>query len=934
MPLAHPTIEWSSLQDFFYRKSEIYTLSWGIENLADYVVASASNAGLLALVRDPTRLVSLGKASLLKPKILVYTSAGQLVDSIPWDPSNRIVGLGFNSLEQLVVVLEEGQVRIYTLFSPCPAPSSSGQPSDPSSSSEVLPEPIEATSNAYYNQYSLGPDATETGVIEAKIWGEGLVALVGGRRFVEWRFPGLDQDGGPNMSDGDGGSNASNPNLPNGEFGYTFAGMEGGSRPLPKPRVFPPADPIPPLVSGQFGLSSALPSAWAVIPPKISQTGETAVLIARDETLLSLSHSSSGSSSSSISCHDMKLSRGPFHSINLSPNGKLLALLTDDMVLWVVRTDLTDSLSEFDIKQSGAFQDATRAEASFSSSAIASGAADQGKGGLGGTGIRSIQWCGNDTVALAFNDEVVMVGPFGNSIRYPYSGPVHLIGEVDGLRVISSDMHEFIQKVPDASNQVFRPGSAHAAAILFDSSEQFTKKSSKADEGVRAIRGDLASAVDTCLRAAAYEWDLVWQRKLIRAASFGKSFIDLYDPTPFVKTARTLRVLNAARAYEIGIPISYDQYALAGPTALLSRLTAQNHHLLSLRIASYLRIRPDPILKHWARAKIARSRPPIGSAAAIAMAEERVCDEIVAKFKLASGISDQGDESRGGGGPSTGVNFSEVAWTAWKAGRRGLATKLLDHEARAIDQVPLLLNMREDKLALVKAIESGDTDLIYHVLLRLKSQLSRGDFFRIVQAPVSDALAPGATAADANELSRAYATQHLSLASNLLEVYAREQDRELLRDFYYQDDRRTESALLALSEAREAGGDDGLAEKIFKMKEAMKLFSEDKERVLEAKLVEEQIKLLAFQQALEKEDGGRTKLTGLSLNETMRQCLMRNMAKKAEKLRSDFKVPEKRFWNVKIDALVQARDFEALWAFSGGGMGGRKAHVAPAPFLK
>ncbi len=119
----HPTSEWSSLQDIFYRRTELYALNWGIDNLADYVVAAASNGGLIALVRDPTRLVSLGKASLLKPKILVYTAAGQLIESIPWDPSLRIIALDFNALEQLVVVLEEGSVRLYTLLSPAQLPS-------------------------------------------------------------------------------------------------------------------------------------------------------------------------------------------------------------------------------------------------------------------------------------------------------------------------------------------------------------------------------------------------------------------------------------------------------------------------------------------------------------------------------------------------------------------------------------------------------------------------------------------------------------------------------------------------------------------------------------------------------------------------------------------------------------------------------------------
>lgn len=41
----------------------------------------------------------------------------------------------------------------------------------------------------------------------------------------------------------------------------------------------------------------------------------------------------------------------------------------------------------------------------------------------------------------------------------------------------------------------------------------------------------------------------------------------------------------------------------------------------------------------------------------------------------------------------------------------------------------------------------------------------------------------------------------LSPASKLLQVYAREQNRDMLRDFYYSDDRRVDSAALSLSEA-------------------------------------------------------------------------------------------------------------------------------------
>ena len=129
---------------------------------------------------------------------------------------------------------------------------------------------------------------------------------------------------------------------------------------------------------------------------------------------------------------------------------------------------------------------------------------------------------------------------------------------------------------------------------------------------------------------------------------------------------------------------------------------------------------------------------------------------------------------------------------------KGAKEQLLDHEPRAAEQVPLLLQMKEEKIALVKAINSGDTDLgmspqnhrqtwdnkltctVYQVLLHLRSSLSPGDFFHVLDDSISPNLTP---------------------AVKLLQAYAREGDRQLLRDFYYQDDRRTENACLEMEEA-------------------------------------------------------------------------------------------------------------------------------------
>lgn len=45
-----------------------------------------------------------------------------------------------------------------------------------------------------------------------------------------------------------------------------------------------------------------------------------------------------------------------------------------------------------------------------------------------------------------------------------------------------------------------------------------------------------------------------------QAASFGKCFIDKFPPESFVRMCQDLRVLNAIRDYQIGIPLTFTQY--------------------------------------------------------------------------------------------------------------------------------------------------------------------------------------------------------------------------------------------------------------------------------------------------------------------------------------------------------------------------------------
>ncbi|KAI7862783.1 Vps16, C-terminal region-domain-containing protein [Spinellus fusiger] len=556
-----------------------------------------------------------------------------------------------------------------------------------------------------------------------------------------------------------------------------------------------------------------LPHSWAVIPPQYTLSRHVEVLIATGSTILVVD---------SKETQDQMLQQGPFTKMEVSPNGKFLALFTCDGKLWVVSADFQKNLSEYATKSKIPPQ--------------------------------QLVWCGTDSVVLYWDKIVLMVGPFGDWIKFSYEDPIFLASEVDGMRIISNDKCELLQKVPAANEEIFKIGSTSPAAMLYDALDHYERKSPKADENIRSIRPELIDAVDCCVEAAGFEFHHHYQRSLLKAASFGKCFLDHYNSDRFVDMAQTIRVLNAVRYYTIGIPLTYAQYKRLTPEALVDRLVHRNHHLLAFRIAEYLRVRTDKVLIHWACSKIKASSED----------EDVLCRAIVEKLAKKPGLS-----------------YAEIAKTAYDSGQTRLATKLLDYESKAADQVQLLLSMQEDETALIKAIESGDTDMVYLVIFHLKRKLPLGEFFRAIN--------------------------NKPLACSLLEVYCKEQDKELLKDFYYQDDRRIESANVILSEGFDASS---ATERISKLKVAGKTYHEDRDSVLVATAVEDASRLLQFQIQLEK-DIHQT-FVGLSVSETIYKCTTFGQHAKATKLKTDFKAPDKRFWWVKLRALVEMRDWENL----------------------
>jgi hypothetical protein len=88
---------------------------------------------------------------------------------------------------------------------------------------------------------------------------------------------------------------------------------------------------------------------------------------------------------------------------------------------------------------------------------------------------------------------------------------------------------------------------------------------------------------------------------------------------------------------------------------------------------------------------------------------------------------------------------------------------------------------------------------------------------------------------------------------------------------------------------------------------------QDKEQSFYAKELEDQIKLLVAQEELEKEL--RQKYVDLSVSQTIYKLVIDGQISKAAKIKSDFKVPDERFWWLKIRALGETKNWTELDKF-------------------
>ncbi|XP_040213033.1 vacuolar protein sorting-associated protein 16 homolog isoform X1 [Rana temporaria] len=586
-----------------------------------------------------------------------------------------------------------------------------------------------------------------------------------------------------------------------------------------------------------------LPSCWTIL----FQDRITLILLAIGNDLYLLDNTAC----SLVTLPGMSPMCGAYLNFSVSFHHKYLAVFTDSGYIWMGMSSLKEKLWEFtsDTRQAP----------------------------------KQMAWCirpqSKQIAVVVMWDKMLLVAGKGNDgIQFSLDEETFMVLELDGVRLISHSTHEFLHEIPKATEEIFKIASMAPGALLMEAQKEYEKQSQKADDYLREIKDQnlLPVAVAKCIEAAGYEYAPEMQKSLLRAASFGKCFLDSYSPSDFVTICRDLRVLNAINDYQIGIPLSITQYKQLTIPVLLDRLVLRRLYPLAVKICEHLK-QPDSqgvsrILAHWACYKVQQKEKT----------DEEVAQAINQKL-----------------GDAAGISYSEIASKACDCGRTELAIKLLEYEPKSEDQVPLLLKMKRSNLALGKAIESGDTDLVYTVVSYMKHEFNRGDFFMTLQ--------------------------NHPVALSLYQQFCKHQEPETLKDLYNQDDNHQE---LANFHVRASYSTEKSVEgRVAELQNAVDEYNRAKNDWA-AKVTEDQIKLLRIQRVL-REQLNKPYLN-YSLHETVYNLILDNMQKKAEQLYKEFKIPEKRYWWLKLTALAEKNDWDELENFSKS----KKSPIGYLPFVE
>lgn len=103
------------------------------------------------------------------------------------------------------------------------------------------------------------------------------------------------------------------------------------------------------------------------------------------------------------------------------------------------------------------------------------------------------------------------------------------------------------------------PGSSHPSSLLLYAYTLFLSSSPKSSSLLQTLRPDLSLAVLGCLEAASELWEPEQQKFLLKAAVYGRAFLEGEGDSGVVERGKGLKVVNCLRGWEVGMGISWEE---------------------------------------------------------------------------------------------------------------------------------------------------------------------------------------------------------------------------------------------------------------------------------------------------------------------------------------------------------------------------------------
>eukprot|EP01083_Nonionella_stella_P018552 51667_1 len=562
----------------------------------------------------------------------------------------------------------------------------------------------------------------------------------------------------------------------------------------------------------------------------------------------------------------------------ISANGRIIAIIDENMNLIVSSRNFQKQMSNFSVKSS--------------------------KQPL------AMEWCGSDAVILVFNNDQIICAASNEFIPYPYSDVdgIILCPEVDSMRIITSRSCEVLSIVPFCTQDIFSYGSREPASLLYDSFEDFNASDARADAQRRKIAGDaMEEAVMDCLNAAKYELEVAeYQVSLLRACKYGKLFIqnqELFDCDAFVETCRFLRVLNSVRNVNIGMALSYRQLEILSAEVVVQRLINRKHHLLAIKVASYLNLPlcVSAALEHWAICKIESTPSSVDDRELVAMIRRKIV-QFCSNF-----------------------NYAKIARCAQKRSV-ALAKMLLDYEPRSAVQINCLIEFEEYIGALRQSLRSLDCDLIHQTLVELIDKYSDRKvwhrLFELIYAQnitlndgIDDVLIASfiAVARSMNEDGKLTPLLEKFLLCNI----GNETQNAHNLHFLAQDDLRQSMQLLAEEGALDTvdNEDEIDTQKCLQHLEKATRHFERLKHKFNVQMCSDFKRMIVFQKEFDAVNPDKDRTLGKSVNETIAIMLRSGQEEYADRIRRQVFVSDKQWWFLVMNAYLKKKELLKLHDF-------------------